>query len=152
MTTTSAIVTVSDKFWATNIGLSINPDATYEEWEAYGKKLGRVYSGLQWQIGDWINFGEAKFGEMYAQAENDTDLSYGTLRNYASVCARIPAGNRRKELLFHQTKHVACLEWGEQLKVINAAIAGEWTGTQVLEAVQRITGKKTSAASITGAW
>lgn len=139
----SAIVTGSDKsFEITETGLIINEQVTYEEWSTYGKQLAYRYSKIQWAIGDWINFGERKFGEMYSQAEDDTHFAYGTLRNYASVCARIPIENRHPQLRFHQVKHVACLEPHEQRAIIDAAVIHRMTGDDILEAVQKINGKK----------
>jgi len=82
--------------------------------------------------------------ETYAQAVDDTHFAYGTLRNYASICARIPKENRNPKLRFHQIKHVACLEPHEQKAIINAAARAEHiTGDEILEAVQKVTGKKT---------
>jgi hypothetical protein len=138
-------VIASDKFIYSQNGLQIHPDVSYEEWAAYGRYLGRGYSAMQWAIGDWINFGEHKFGEMYAQALNDTDLAYGTLRNYASICARIPSVNRDPRLRFHQIKHVACLELDEQQRVIASAAHLNLTGDDILETVNKITGKKSQS-------
>ena len=137
----NANVTDGDKFEITQTGLTINEDVTYDEWAACGKRLANEYSRIQWAIGDWINFGERKFGEMYSQAEDDTHFSYGTLRNYASICARIPKENRNPKLRFHQIKHVAALEPRIQRVVIEAAVRTEMTGDDVLEAVRKIQGK-----------
>jgi len=37
-------------------------------WEAYGKGLRRAEAAIHWIIGDWLNYGERAYGEMYAQA------------------------------------------------------------------------------------
>lgn len=137
----STIVIGGDKFKMSEVGLMIRGDVTYEEWSTYGKELAYRYSRIQWAIGDWINFGERKFGEMYSQAEDDTHFAYGTLRNYASICARIPLENRNPKLRFHQIKHVACLELHEQRAIIQAAIQHQMTGDDILEAVQQVNGK-----------
>lgn len=143
-------VTVDDKFFEFNNHLRITSDVTYEEWSAYGKKLSKRYSTLQWLIGDWINWGEQKWGEKYAQALDDLSFSYGTLRNYASICARISPENRNPKLRFHQIKHVASLEPREQRKIVDFATSHEMTGDDILEAVQRITGKRKMITSYEG--
>lgn len=147
---TTALVTGGDKIRYTENGLDFATNTTYEEWYAYGKKLSRAYSALQWAIGDWLNFGEAAFGEKYAQALDDLTFAYGTLRNYASVCARIPVRNRDRRLKFHQVKHVACLDPESQARVIEEAVKHKMTGDEIQAAVQRITGKRPPAATITG--
>lgn len=147
----TAIVIASDKhIQELDIGLLIHADTPYEEWAAYGKTLAKRYSGIQWQIGDWINAGEALYGEMYVQAVEETRLTYGTLRNYASICARIPQINRNPKLLFHQAKHVACLEPIEQRKILDFAAAHNMTGDDILEAVQRITKQPPKPTRIEG--
>lgn len=148
----TAIVTADDKFKASETGLVVAPNVTYEEWAAYGRELARQYSSLQWRVGDWINFGEQRFGEMYAQALDDTHFSYGTLRNYASICARIPHSNRHPQLKFHQAKHVACLELGQQAKVVQYAVANNLTGDEILEVVQKVMGKKPQTRESIEGW
>lgn len=146
----NTIVTDSDKIFEFDNHLKFSNDITYDEWMAYGKKLAKRYSNIQWLIGDWINYGEAKWGEKYAQAEDDLSFSQGTLRNYASICARIPPENRNPKLRFHQIKHVAPLEPRQQRKIIDFASEHEMTGDDILEAVQRITKKETKLKSIEG--
>lgn len=146
---TSAIVTAS--YTRTATGLRFNDNVTFEEWEAIGTSLSKEYSGLQWAIGDWINYGEYAFGEKYAQALDATHYNYGTLRNYASICARIPPPVRPSELLFHQIKHVAQLDdYAQQQQVIEMAVRLNLTGDEVLEVVQEIVGKPARAQAITG--
>ena len=43
-------------------------ELTFEEWTAIGNTLQQVGASLNWWIGDWLNYGERKWGEMYAQA------------------------------------------------------------------------------------
>lgn len=138
----TAIVTADDtKIRSTENGLLMRDDISYDEWLDYGHRLSRRYSAVQWQTGDWINIGENLFGEKYAQALDDLLFSYGTLRNYASICARIPLEVRNSKLTFHQTKHVACLHPTIQKVVIESAVRNEMTGDDILEAVHKILGK-----------
>ncbi len=38
-------------------------------------------SRQMWAIGDWLNYGERRYGEMYAQAVDATGYENGTLRD-----------------------------------------------------------------------
>lgn len=63
---------------------------TYEQWAARGLELMRQHNRTCWMLGDWINEGEKAWGEKYAQAHEDTLISYGTLANYAWVTREYP--------------------------------------------------------------
>ena len=41
-----------------------------------------VAQTVQWWIGDALNFGEQRYGEMYTQAIDETGLDYQTLPNW----------------------------------------------------------------------
>src|SRR5689334_6846561 len=72
----------------TQLGLKIEDKVPYEQWAQYGRKLALVKKGVQWAIGDWINHGERRYGETYAQAVAETGLSEEVLMNYASVARK----------------------------------------------------------------
>lgn len=111
-----------------------DPDMPYEQWEDLGRFLGSIDRRSRWYIGDWLNFGEALFGEAaaqaieattsdrYAEAERVTGLDHGTLMNVRSVCASIPKANRRKELGFWIHQEVAKLDVEEQPAWLQKAI------------------------------
>lgn len=80
---------------ATPTGLIVHGDVPFLVWLEYGKGLARVKGALGWAIADWLNFGEAKYGETYSQAlELFPDYSYQTLANLKSVGHRVPASER----------------------------------------------------------
>lgn len=145
-------VTADDKVNSFDNGLLMRNDTTYEEWLNYGKSLSRQYSRCQFQVGDWINIGESLFGEKYAQALDDLMFAYGTLRNYASICARIPLEVRNPKLKFHQAKHVAPLERHEQKRLLDTAAEYNMTGDDILEAVNKILGKNRRNSDTLEGW
>jgi len=51
-----------------------------------------------WWIGDWLAFGERKYGEMYEKALEVTEKDYGVLRNAVSVAGKIEMSRRRDNL------------------------------------------------------
>lgn len=84
---------------------------TYEEYESVGRTLQQVGRSLNWWIGDWLNYGERKFGEMYAQALAVTGLSLESLTKYKAVAARIRPEIRIPELSW---THHFTVAWAEE--------------------------------------
>ena len=66
-------------------------------------------------IGDVINFGNAKWGEKYKAALNQTGRARSTLKNYAWVARNIPPNKRVAALSF--THHWEILRIGDNTKV-----------------------------------
>ena len=105
--------------WAevTPVGLLEDPfavDPTFQEWADAGPRLMALEQALPWIIGDWLLYGETKWGEMYAQAMDVTNYSYSRLSTFVYVCRAIPIGRRRDDLSFGHHEVVAPLEPDEQ--------------------------------------
>jgi hypothetical protein len=104
-------------------GLQIDQDVPYEQWERYGMGLKWAKDSIEWAIGDWINFGEAAYGEKYAQAIAITGKAYQTLMNNAFVASRFPIYRRRENLAFDIYSSIAPLQPDEQDKILDEAEA-----------------------------
>lgn len=125
-----------------------DPDMPYQRWEDLGRFLGAIDRRARWYIGDWLNFGEALYGEeasqaveattadRYDEAERVTGLDHGTLMNISSVCRKVPKRNRRKELGFWIHQEVAKLEVNEQPKWLTKAIKKKWTKNELRDAIR----------------
>jgi len=98
-------------FEATPVGL-IPPKSKvrFSSWEEVGGRL-RLYQGaIQWAIGDWLNYGDAAFGQMAAQAWNIwPEYSYDSLRKFARVARFIPLEERRPNISWSLHSEVAGL-------------------------------------------
>jgi len=69
----------------------VAPDGmTYNEWSGCASGLGIMISATHMWVGDWLNEGERRYGEKYAQAMDDTGLPYDTLARDAYVTRRVP--------------------------------------------------------------
>lgn len=110
----------------TSTALILPPGISWDQYEALGVALGRASRTMTWMIGDWINFGERKFGEKYAQAVEATGLRKETLMNYASTARRVPPEVRRPELTFGAHVEVAKLEPLDQIEWLERAVQNEW--------------------------
>lgn len=141
-------VTVSDNpFLITDVGLVVRGNPTYEQWYRFGQGLSQTYSRIQWAVGDWLNEGEKRYGEMYSQALDSHIYNYGTLRNYASIAARIPKEVRNPKLRFHQSKYVAPLEPDEQKRILDFAADKNLSGDDIQELVNKVLGKSVRTAN-----
>lgn len=106
-------VDASDPQW-TETGLLLPETYSFDQWQETGGVLGRIERSSAWWVGDWLNFGERKYGETFAQGAEATGLDPGTLSDYAAVAARIELPRRRGNLSFGHHREVAYLEVHEQ--------------------------------------
>lgn len=91
----------------TPTSLTLPPDMTFSAWQAVGDVLGKMERSVQWWTGDWIRFGEAAYGEMYAQALDDSGREYSTLQSYVYVANRFDSLRRRNNLSWGHHREVA---------------------------------------------
>ena len=104
------------------VGLVIAGEINYDTWAAVGPVLGEYTRGVAWAIGDWLNFGEARWGEMYAQAIDTTGLSLGRLRNLKYLAGAVPYANRVAGLSLSHHEAVAPLSIDQQNKLLLMAV------------------------------
>jgi hypothetical protein len=122
------------------VGLANSSDVTYEEWESIGYELARVGKGWQWWLGDWINFGEKKYGETYKAAIEATGLKRQSCENIASVCRAFQISRRREVLTFNHHAEVQGLEPDDQDELLDEATTGK--GLSCAEVRERVRAKK----------
>jgi hypothetical protein len=94
---------------------------TFDEWENLGLSLRRMEKGIQFWLGDWLNYGENKWGEKYSQAVDQTDYEYQTLADFKYVAGKIQFSFRNEKLSFTHHRQVAALEPAEQKKWLDIA-------------------------------
>ena len=107
------------KFTFGDVSLDVTAEPTYDEWAEMGPHVGRRERASKWWLGDWINYGEASYGEKYAQALAHTGLSYDTLRGAAWVASKFETVRRRTVLEWWPHHETAGLEIPEQGKVLD---------------------------------
>lgn len=104
-------------------GLVIPDGFEFQQWEDIGRTIKVMNDGVQWWLGDWLNFGERKYGEKYSQALNDTE--YQAFQDVAWVARQFEISRRRENLTWSHHREAAPLEIEEQNKVLDAASAGK---------------------------
>jgi hypothetical protein len=112
-------------------GMRFDPRLPFEEWHRLGKQLGMHANASVWWLGDWLAFGQAKYGRRYKQAVAITGLDYQTLRNYAVVARRFEMSRRRDKLSFQHHAEVCALPDEEQDAWLARAEARRWTRNEL---------------------
>jgi hypothetical protein len=64
-------------------------ELTLGDWTRQGRCLGSVSRATGWWIGDWIRYGNARYGEKYETAASATGYDIQSLMNMAYVASRL---------------------------------------------------------------
>jgi hypothetical protein len=59
------------------------------EWVDHGRKLGGASRSCGWWIGDWLRYGNERFGERYTRASKATGYDIQTLMNMVYVASHV---------------------------------------------------------------
>lgn len=110
-------------FYFSDTGLVIEEWVSFDNWLNAGREICRASRAVNWWIGDWLAFGEHKFGEKYSQAETVTGIDEKTLQNYNFVSRNVENSRRREFLSWSHHREVAALPPAEQGRFL--AIAEE---------------------------
>lgn len=109
---------------------------SFEEWIAIGNTLQQVNASLNWWIGDWLIYGEGKWGEMYAQAVETTGWDYDRLSKAKWVAARVQFCKRLQNLTWSHHHEVASLDPEAQEKWLMRAEAERWSVRRLREEIK----------------
>lgn len=122
--TSQAIEQVAER---SSVALRLPENLTFDEWRQYGKQLLEGAVAVMWWIGDWLNYGERRYGQTYTMAVDMTGLELGTLANAKRVAAAIETSRRREVLSFSHHADVAALDPAEQDAILDEAATRGWT-------------------------
>jgi hypothetical protein len=111
-------------------------DLELPEWIAAGRRLGAMGRSSQWGLGDWIRYGNTKFGERYAMAARITGYDVQTLMNMVYVSSRFEVSRRRETLSWSHHETVASLEENEQNEWLDRASAEHLTISDLRQALR----------------
>lgn len=125
------------------------PDLTYAEWEAVCKGLTNVHRKyfmmFLWSWGDMLAYGEAKHGQKYSQAINDTDLALQTLANYTWLAKATPRELRGLQNLgqSHYERVVKIKDYKTKRDLLELASKESWPAkTTLAKAVTALLGSR----------
>lgn len=104
------VVFLSEHSLATKTALRFSGEPSYAEWAEVGARLRDIERSIHWWIGDWLLWGEARWGEMYTQAMEMTGYEYGTLATDKWVASRFEFSSRDENLSHKHHRMVADVE------------------------------------------
>jgi hypothetical protein len=84
-----------------------------------------------WCVGDWILYGESRYGDRYREAVDLAGLDYQTVRNYVWVARRFDISRRHENLSFQHHAEVASLTPAEQNRWLDQAEREGWSRNQL---------------------
>lgn len=114
--------------------LVLPPDLTYDDWAAMGHTITGMGSSIPWWTGDFMLYGEAKFGDKASSFVEPKAAQ--TLLNCAWVCSRFPPSRRRENLSFSHHAEVAACPYDVADAWLHQAEVNGWSKTQLREAVR----------------
>jgi hypothetical protein len=109
---------------------------TYEEWQDIALCAGVMNRASHFWIGDIILYGEANYGEKYAQVMDSLGVAYSTLANIVHVCKTIPPEQRREALSFTAHQEACCLPAEEREAMLAVAEAEGLSSKEIRERVR----------------
>jgi hypothetical protein len=127
----------ADGFRFTPTGLIVEGEPSFELWQAVGVKLQAMKNAIQWWIGDWLNYGERRWGEMYAQAVEQTSYTEGSLANMKWVADSVQPSSRNENLSYSHHVAVAPLPPVAQEQWLAEAEIQGLTTRQLQRAIRR---------------
>lgn len=102
---------------ATDVGMTDevswtpSADMDLQTYLSIGKTFQQIQRSIAYWMGDWLCYGENRFGEAYSQALDESGKANETLVKWRAVAARVPKEIRRKELSWTHAFYTAyCTE------------------------------------------
>lgn len=136
---TGEIIELPHRIERRETGLIIANDTSFEEWQSMGDWLQSAERSLMWWIGDWMRFGEHKWGEKYAQAIDATGHSYQTLADAKWVSERFDFSERSEKLGWSHFRQAASIkDKSARSLLLREAEQEGWSVRETRAAVNRI--------------
>jgi hypothetical protein len=108
---------------APRAGWTAEREMSYPEWLRMGRRIGTIGRVSAWWLGDWLRYGEGRFGSRYAAGARVTGYDAQTLMNMVYVATRFPVSRRREEISWSHHAAVAALRPDEQERWLDRAVA-----------------------------
>jgi hypothetical protein len=93
------------------------------DWVEHGRRLGVIGRCVGWWMGDWLRYGNMKFGQRYARASRITGYDAQTLMNMVYVASAYDVSERRANLSFSHHAELAALPANERQRWLDLAEA-----------------------------
>jgi hypothetical protein len=126
------------RFTLTTTSLDIPQDATVDEWSDVGQTLLQIQGSIQWHLGDWLVYGDAReWGETYQRLAAQFEYEVQTLRVLAMVARNVHPLIRNQHLSFGHHRLVSGLPPEKQRHWLDRAVTEGWTLSQLRDAIHK---------------
>lgn len=115
----------------TRTSLQLPPALVYETWLEIGATLKLMEGSVLWWVGDWLAFGEKKYGETYAEGARVTGYAEETVRVAKWVSERIKTVTRVTVLSWAHHREVGALLPERQTYWLKVALEQRLTHKQL---------------------
>lgn len=113
------------------------PSISFERWRQVGANLQQMQRSVNWWAGDWLRFGEDRWGEAAYQAVADiTGHGDEALKQAVWVSSKFPEGTRVPSLSWSHHRAVAELEPLERQALLREAAEQQLSTRQLIERVR----------------
>ena len=136
------------KFTLSRTGLTVHQDLSFDEWAGLASRLSEAQCGIAFVIGDWLVYGEKRFGrprlhakqtnpcrrvppDAYERVVSATGLDRVTLHAYAHVARHVPRTMRHPQLSWEHHRAVAKLTEHKQQHWLALAARRQTAGEPV---------------------
>ena len=104
----------SQNFSIDPTGIEFHGELSFEEWSDIGDKVVPLAKSIGFVVGDWINYGEIRYGEKYVEALRDTKMTLETLKQFSYVARNIEKCRRLHVLDWSHHQAVAKIKDPEE--------------------------------------
>jgi hypothetical protein len=122
----------------TATALELPAGLSFGEWTDVGRTLQAIERSVLWWIGDWLRYGEAAWGEQYAQGIDESPYSYQSLRDAAWVSGKFQLSRRRDNCSWSHHKEVAALDPVIADRLLDLTVEHSWSTRQLRQEVNQL--------------
>lgn len=122
--------------YGTALELSLPEDLEWNEWIEVGKRINIIARASLWWLGDYLRFGERKFGQEFAQIVDELGYAVQTAKNAMAVCGAIPPEDRHPEMSYSHHAEVAFLQRDERRRWLELAAQKGWSVSEMRHEIQ----------------
>lgn len=113
--------TTADIGETTEVAWIAPTNMTYDEWCGVGRTLQQIHKSINFWLGDWLNAGERRFGEMAVQAVEETGRGIESLLKCKAVSARYAPHERFENLSWSHHLAAAYMDEAFRHEVLSIA-------------------------------
>lgn len=121
----------------TTVSWSADEDLDLAQWIRAGHRMGLTGRSAGWWLGDWLRYGNTRYGEKYSRAARITGYDTQTLMNMVYVASRIHPSRRREKLSWSHHAEVAAREPDAQERWLARAECDRLSVRDLRDAVRR---------------